>query len=51
MYTPEKGKFGYPFFSDATDESGAILTKIDRKVKRNGANDREYAGVPDELSM
>lgn len=32
MYTPDKGKFGYPFFSDATDESGAILTKIDRIV-------------------
>ena len=38
MYTPDKGKFGYPFFSDATDESGAILTKIDRIVLRNGAN-------------
>lgn len=51
MYTPDKGKFGYPFFSDATDESGAILTKIDRIVLRNGANDREFAGVRDELSM
>ena len=51
MYTPEKGKFGYPFFSDAADESGAILTKIDRIVLRNGANDREFAGVRDELSM
>lgn len=51
MYTPDKGKFSYPFFSDATDESGAILTKIDRIVLRNGANDREFAGVRDELSM
>ncbi|EKC74077.1 Spore coat protein CotH, partial [human gut metagenome] len=51
MYTPDKGKFSYPFFSDATDENGAILTKIDRIVLRNGANDREFAGVRDELSM
>ena len=51
MYTADKGKFSYPFFSDATDENGAILTKIDRIVLRNGANDREFAGVRDELSM
>ena len=51
MYTPDKGKFSYPFFDDATDEDGAILTKIDRIVLRNGANDREFAGVRDELSM
>ena len=51
MYTGDKGKFSYPFFSDATDENGAILTKIDRIVLRNGANDREFAGVRDELSM
>lgn len=51
MYTADKGKFSYPFFDDATDEDGAILTKIDRIVLRNGANDREFAGVRDELSM
>ncbi len=50
-YTPNKGKFSYPFFDDAVDIDGNILTKIDRIVLRNGANDREFAGVRDELSM
>lgn len=50
MYTPEDGMFKYAFFDDATDASGVLLTKFDRITLRNGANDREFAGVRDELS-
>lgn len=51
MYTPESGMFKYSFFDDAYDADGVLLTKYDRIVLRNGANDREFAGVRDELSM
>lgn len=51
MYSPNDGMFKYPFFDNATDEKGALLAKYDRIVLRNGANDREFAGVRDELSM
>lgn len=51
MYSIDKGMFKYTFFDDATDANGALLTKYDRIVLRNGANDREFAGVRDELSM
>ncbi len=50
-YDPENGKFKYPFFPDAVTESGAPISEYDRIVLRNGANDREFAGVRDELSQ
>ncbi|MBQ8791087.1 MAG: CotH kinase family protein [Ruminiclostridium sp.] len=50
MYTPEDGMFKFNFFNDATDADGMLLTKYDRITLRNGANDREFAGVRDELS-
>ncbi len=50
-YDPENGKFKYPFFSDAVSETGAPIYEYDRIVLRNGANDREFAGVRDELSQ
>lgn len=49
-YDPENGKFKYPFFPDAKDASGMQIAEFDRIVLRNGANDREFAGVRDELS-
>ncbi len=49
-YDPEHGKFEYPFFPDAVTENGMPISKYDRVVLRNGANDREFAGVRDELS-
>lgn len=49
-YDLEHGKFEYPFFPDAVTESGKPISKYDRVVLRNGANDREFAGVRDELS-
>ncbi len=50
MYTPDTGMFHFEFFDDATDSDGVLLTEYDRIVLRNGANDREFAGVRDELS-
>ncbi len=50
MYTPDEGMFHFEFFDDATDQNGMLLTEYDRIVLRNGANDREFAGVRDELS-
>lgn len=50
-YDPENGKFKYPFFRDAVTYDGAPITEYDRIVLRNGANDREFAGVRDELSQ
>ena len=50
-YDPENGKFKYPFFKDATTYDGTPITEYDRVVLRNGANDREFAGVRDELSQ
>ncbi|MCH5324808.1 MAG: CotH kinase family protein [Eubacterium sp.] len=50
LYTPDDGTFHFVFFDDATDADGVLLTKYDRIVLRNGANDREFAGVRDELS-
>lgn len=49
-YDSRYGKFEYPFFPDAVTESGKPISKYDRLVLRNGANDREFAGVRDELS-
>ena len=50
-YDPENGKFKYDFFHGAETETGAPVTEFDRLVLRNGANDREFAGVRDELSQ
>lgn len=50
-YDPENGKFKYPFFKDATTYNGTPIYEYDRVVLRNGANDREFAGVRDELSQ
>ncbi len=50
MYTPDDGMFKFSFFDDATDADGMLLTKFDRVTLRNGANDREFAGVREELS-
>lgn len=51
MYSEGNGKFKYAFFEGATDAYGNLLTRFDRITLRNGANDREFAGVRDELSM
>ncbi len=50
-YDPENGKFKYAFFDDAVNENGEPIEEFDRIVLRNGANDREFAGVRDELSQ
>ncbi len=50
MYTPDDGMFKFSFFDDAADATGMLLTKYDRITLRNGANDREFAGVREELS-
>ncbi|MGN1339369.1 MAG: CotH kinase family protein [Oscillospiraceae bacterium] len=50
-YDPENGKFKYAFFPGAETENGVPVTEFDRLVLRNGANDREFAGVRDELSQ
>lgn len=50
-YDPENGKFKYAFFDDALTEDGVPISEYDRIVLRNGANDREFAGVRDELSQ
>ena len=50
MYSEDNGTFHFEFFDDATDEDGVLLTEYDRIVLRNGANDREFAGVREELS-
>ncbi len=50
MYSEDNGTFHFEFFDDATDQDGVLLTEYDRIVLRNGANDREFAGVREELS-
>jgi hypothetical protein len=50
-YDSEHGKFEYAFFPDAVTEDGVPISEYDRIVLRNGANDREFAGVRDELSQ
>ncbi len=50
-YDPENGKFKYAFFDGALTEDGVPISEYDRIVLRNGANDREFAGVRDELSQ
>lgn len=50
-YDSENGKFKYSFFPDAVTYDGEPISEYDRIVLRNGANDREFAGVRDELSQ
>lgn len=50
-YDPQNGKFKYPFFKGAVTNDGTLISEYDRIVLRNGANDREFAGVRDELSQ
>ena len=50
-YDPDNGKFKYAFFEGAQTADGVPVTEFDRLVLRNGANDREFAGVRDELSQ
>lgn len=50
-YDPENGKFKYAFFPGAETAEGVPVSEYDRIVLRNGANDREFAGVRDELSQ
>lgn len=50
-YDPENGKFKYAFFPGEENADGVPVTEYDRLVLRNGANDREFAGVRDELSQ
>ena len=51
LYSEGNGKFKYPFFTGNTDGYGNFLTRYDRVTLRNGANDREFAGLRDELTM
>ncbi len=50
-YSDGNGKFKYPFFRNARSAYGDLLTRYDRITLRDGANDREFAGLRDELSM
>lgn len=50
-YDPDNGKFKYAFFEGAQTADGVPVSEFDRIVLRNGANDREFAGVRDELSQ
>lgn len=50
-YSEGNGKFKYPFFTGDRDASGNFNTRYDRITLRNGANDREFAGLRDELTM
>ena len=50
-YGESSGKFKYPFFPGDRDGSGNFNLRYDRITLRNGANDREFAGLRDELSM
>lgn len=50
-YDPDNGKFKYAFFDGAQTADGFPVSEFDRIVLRNGANDREFAGVRDELSQ
>lgn len=51
VYGEGNGKFKYPFFEGDRDGSGSFNMRYDRITLRNGANDREFAGLRDELSM
>lgn len=50
-YSEGNGKFKHAFFFGATDAYGQLLTRFDRITLRNGANDREFAGIRDEVAL
>ena len=50
-YSEGNGKFKYAFFSGAKDAYGQLLTRFDRITLRDGANDREFAGIRDEVAL
>ena len=50
-YSEGNGKFKYAFFLGATDAYGQLLTRFDRITLRDGANDREFAGIRDEVAL
>lgn len=50
-YSDGNGKFKYAFFFGATDAYGQLLTRFDRITLRDGANDREFAGIRDEVAL
>ncbi|MCL2636987.1 MAG: CotH kinase family protein [Oscillospiraceae bacterium] len=43
------GKFRHAFFDDTFNYHGQLITRFDRLILRNGANDREHANIRDEL--
>ena len=45
------GKFRFPFFDDAVNFNGQIISRFDRLVLRNGGNDRWEANMRDELTL
>lgn len=51
IYSPDNGTFHFGFFDEATDSNGELITEFDRIVLRNGANDREFAGIRDEITQ
>jgi hypothetical protein len=52
MYEPGVGKFRYAFFPDETtlDGYGVLLDKYDSILLRNGANDRDFGMLRDEVA-
>jgi hypothetical protein len=50
-YSPDYGKFHYAFFPDETDVYGARLEKFDELILRNGANDRDFGMLRNELAL
>ena len=50
-YSEGNGKFKHAFFFGATDAYGQLLTRFDRITLRDGANDREFAGIRDEVAL
>ena len=44
-----ESKFRHAFFDDTFNYNGQLITRFDRLILRNGANDREHANIRDEL--
>jgi hypothetical protein len=44
-----QGKFRHDFFDDTFNYNGQLITRFDRLILRNGANDRDHANIRDEL--
>jgi hypothetical protein len=45
-----EGKFRHAFFDNTFNYHGQHMTRFDRLILRNGANDREHANIRDELA-